>query len=182
MAPPEGRRAVLAIGSNAAPAQLVRKFAAAGVSCVVPVVEAMVGSLRVLPSAHISPAGYIPWAPADAGDSAFSAPAFVTFLDDSQLTRMDETEPNYVRVPLSASRHPVRLAGSKDALAECDVYVSKHGVIVDERIVGTGALPAQHLLLERLRAVIPGLDFDRLNAAEAAALLQNNLRTKGNAL
>jgi hypothetical protein len=186
--PPAGRHAVLALGSNASPAQLIRKFAVGGVSQVVPVVAASVAGLCVLPSAHLNPAGYVPWSIASAEDSAVSTAVFVTFLDDAQLTRMDETEPNYVRVVLAASRHQVRLDGGATPLADCSIYESKHGVIVDGRIVGSGFLPSQWVLLSRLLATLPDLGVatpaelvaavrtGQLSAAFVSAQIQQHLR------
>jgi hypothetical protein len=155
--PPAGRHAVVAIGSNASPAQLLGKFA--GMSPVVPVISASVAGLRILPSAHLNPAGYLPWSPASgissAEEIAVSSPVFVTFLDDAQLARMDATEPNYQRIPLDPARHPVRLDGASKPLPECSIYASKHGVIVDERIVGPGPLPSQAVLLSRPSRRLP---------------------------
>jgi hypothetical protein len=156
--PSAGRHAVLAIGSNASPAQLIRKFG--GISPVVPVAAASVSGLRILPSGHLNAAGYVPWSPvfrtrnSSAEEFAGSIPAFVTFLDDAQLARMDSTEPNYSRVPLPASHSAVRLDGAQVELAGCSIYVSRHGTIVDERIVRAGELPSQSVLLSRLIATL----------------------------
>jgi hypothetical protein len=191
---PEGRRAVVAVGSNAAPAQLVRKFAPVGLSCVVPVIEARVTGLRILPSAHLNPAGYVPWTAAATNSSAEElVSVFVTFLDDAQLARLDETEPNYERVPLVPGRYPVRLAGSDEPLGECDIYLSKHGAIVDDRIVG-GGLPSQPVLLQRLLDALPTLGLEtpaellsalrtgQLEAAFVSTQIQEQLRVERSGL
>jgi hypothetical protein len=188
--PPEGRHGVVAVGSNAAPAQLLRKFSSAEVSPVVPVVSGMARELRILPSAHLNAAGYLPWAVAASDSSAeefaVSAPVFVTFLDDAQLARLDETEPNYLRVPLPPDRHPVQLDGFAAPLGECSIYTSRHGVIVDDRIVGPGPLASQTELLQRLITAL-GLDVatpaelvanvrsGQLEAASVSALIRREL-------
>jgi hypothetical protein len=175
-APLHARHPVLAVGSNAAPAQLLRKLQPGGGSTVVPVVRATVGRLGVAPSAHLSRHGYVPAAPAirpalrppPSGERPGTAPEspaptpHVTLLDEEQLRRIDATEPNYLRMRLDARAHPVRL-GSGEAI-RCDVYVSRHGVIVDDRAVGgTGAgpgratLPPQPVLLARLLHAVPEL-------------------------
>lgn len=145
-APIDSRYAVLAIGSNAAPAQLARKFARRGISSVIPVMRANVRGLKVVPSAHLNPKGYIPAAPA-AADEAGMRRMFVTFLDDEQLCLLDETEPNYTRVALNAERHPVQLL-NKEQLGSCYVYRSLHGVIADPRVPSSfGSLSDQRTLL-----------------------------------
>ena len=142
-----GRHPVIALGSNAAPAQLARKFFPLGSA--VPVLRASAAGLRVLPSAHLGIHGYIASAPS-IGQGA--APVFVTFLDPEQLIRLDETEPNYVR-----SAWPgVRLA-SGEWLDSCDIYFSKHGVITDPRVLTCGALPSQPELLGRVLELLPEL-------------------------
>ncbi len=150
------RRPVLAIGSNASPAQLARKLGPQLLARGVAVLRAEVSGLRVLPSAHLNPAGYVPWAPA-AGLTGAWQDAFVVFVDGQQLARLDETEPNYERVGLDPARQ-VRLPDGT-AVDGCALYVSHHGVIVDERIVARGTVPSQQVLLDRLLAVMPELGF-----------------------
>ena len=103
--PMAGRRPVIAVGSNAAPAQLARKlFASLGSG--VPVLRAFAAGLRVLPSAHMGIHGYLASAPLIGPGEA---PVFITFLDSEQLVRLDETEPNYIR----SGRTGVRLGGHR---------------------------------------------------------------------
>ncbi len=91
----QGRRAVLAIGANAAPERLLEKF---GRGAVIPVEKVLLLGYVVVYSAHITSYGSIPLTlRAKAG--AVSG-AFITHLDEAQIARMDETEPNYERVCL----------------------------------------------------------------------------------
>ena len=186
----DGLHPVVAVGSNASPAQLVRKFAP-GVSTRVPVLRATVGKLRVLPSAHLNSHGYLPWAPSDAREDV-AAQVYVTFLGDAQLGRLDETEPNYVRVALDPARHPVRLSCAEGPLPQADVYVSRHGVIADPRIVGDdidAPLPPQRVLLDRLVSALPlgaglrtaddlvaAVRSGRMTAATVTGLIKSHLR------
>lgn len=191
-APVDERVPVLAIGSNAAPAQLARKLNAANESPVVPVVEATTTGLRVLPSAHINRAGYLPWAPYHSSRAA-ALPVFVTLLDARQLACVDQAEPNYARVPLVPTSHLVRLAGSGEPLDGCHVYASNHGVITDGRVLSSNRAPAQQLLLGRLLAYLPELaDLGivtvasfvaairqhRLDAEYVTALIKHHLRVE----
>ena len=135
-APIDDRHPVLAVGSNAAPAQLARKFAVNDVSPVVPVIRAEAPGLQVMPSAHLNRHGYLPWAPAVGIASDNNQGLFVVFVDSEQLKRLDLTEQNYDRVPLLVANHPVRLKGSDELLDACDIYTSKHGLIADPKACG----------------------------------------------
>ncbi|MFI6506010.1 hypothetical protein ACIBCT_00255 [Streptosporangium sp. NPDC050855] len=127
-APPEARHPVIAVGSNAAPGQLRRKFTAAGIRPVVPLTPAAVHGVAPGVSAHISRYAYLPATPIGARGASL---LFVVWVDDPQLAVLDATEPNYRRVPLPAGSFPVTLA-SGETLPPCHVYVSRHGCLVDE--------------------------------------------------
>ncbi|GAA2999388.1 hypothetical protein [Streptosporangium longisporum] len=126
-APPEARHPVIAVGSNAAPGQLRRKFTAAGIRPVVPLTPAAVHGVAPGVSAHISRYAYLPATPIGARGASL---LFVVWVDDPQLAVLDATEPNYHRVPLPAGS-PVTLP-SGETLPPCHVYVSRHGCLVDE--------------------------------------------------
>ncbi|SDS10046.1 hypothetical protein [Jiangella sp. DSM 45060] len=119
----DGRRPVLAVGSNAAASQLRQKL---GPDLAVPVHAVRVSDLAVGHSAHVSRAGYIPYTPYEHRGRTLRA--VVLWLDDAQLARMDETEPNYDRVRLSSAHYRLALE-SGDVVAGYDVYRSVHGVI-----------------------------------------------------
>src|SRR5207302_10940017 len=117
---------------------------------------AVTDALRVFPSAHLNPNGYIP-ATACVGPPGASRDVFVTFLDDRQLSCMDKTEPNYNRVALDPHYHPV-LLDSGERLAGCDIYESRHGVVADRRLTdGLETMPPQRALVENLLRELPML-------------------------
>lgn len=124
-APMACRSPVLAVGSNASPAQLRRKFRTLP-DAAVPVIQAEVSGLRVGVSAHVSRAGYVPATPVP--DQAAASQLFITWLDEAELSMMDATEPNYTRERLTDS-YVVRMAGQR--VRGCWIYVSARGYLVD---------------------------------------------------
>ncbi len=125
-APVRDRCLVVAVGSNASPAVLLRKLAAGEVDSTVPFVAAEVVGLRVGHSAHVSRAGYIAAAPIAAPAARTSVTAIL--LDDRQLQCLDHTEPNYVRRSLGHDMCHLTLAGG-EAPASFQVYVTTRGVL-----------------------------------------------------
>jgi hypothetical protein len=121
---------VVAVGSNAAPSQLVRKFATRSVRPLIPVTLSDVSNLVPGVSAHVSKPGYIPAVPVKVRGAA--SRLSVLWLDNVMLRILDETEPNYWRRRLPAESFPVRLE-SGVALPKCFLYVGKHGCLVDTR-------------------------------------------------
>ncbi|WP_229348227.1 hypothetical protein [Streptomyces sp. UNOB3_S3] len=124
--PADRRHPVLAVGSNASPAQLAHKFAGAGLSAAVPLVPVRVGGVAVGCSGHIGRHGYVAAAP-------YAAPGARTtlvagWLDGEQLAAVDATEFNYRRVLLPGDRFPVTLP-SGERLRGAYLYVSKWGVL-----------------------------------------------------
>lgn len=122
-APLENRIPVLAIGSNANPAQLQRKF---GNEAVIPVLKARVSNLDAVYSCHMSGYGAVPatFIAAQGIETALH----ITFLDEGQLAIMDQTEDvNYDRVRLDGARFPVTL---EDTLPQCEAYQSRWGALV----------------------------------------------------
>jgi hypothetical protein len=108
---PRTGRAVVAVGSNAAPAVLRAKLRRHGVSTDVAVAPVRVIGVAVGQSAHVSVGGYIAAAPYAAPGRV--ADLQVSWLDDDQLAALDATEPNYDRVTFGV----------------VDLYVSKWGVL-----------------------------------------------------
>ncbi|MEV0198775.1 hypothetical protein [Nonomuraea sp. NPDC050691] len=132
-APMRSRHAVVAVGSNAAPAQLHRKFTRHRVPAVVPLTRVRVRGLAPGVSAHISRFGYIPAAPvAVPGVSEL----FVSWVDGEQLAALDRTEPNYRRRVLDPGAHPVTFDGPDRPAGAgqiaCHVYEGLHGCLADE--------------------------------------------------
>ncbi|MDX3112935.1 hypothetical protein [Streptomyces scabiei] len=141
-----GRTPVVAVGSNASPAQLRHKMAEFGIASAIPMVRARVTGIDVGVSAHISRHGYVSASPVDAPGVARQL--FVIWLDADQLATLDATEPNYDRVLLPAPRFRVELENG-EALLDAFAYVNHHGVLHD----GSGAPrrhPGQHALISEL--------------------------------
>jgi hypothetical protein len=157
------RTPVVAIGSNAAPAQLRVKLAAtkpaAADPLVVPMAYVELHGLAVGVSAHVSRPGYVPATPVS-GDGERSR-AFVVWLDARQLAVVDRSEASYDRVRLP-SRFAVRHVAGREPLAGCHIYVSRHGHLLDaygspRRLVAQPALLRSLLEeSERLRILAGG--------------------------
>ena len=144
---------VLAVGSNAAPAQLRRKLSTAGLATAVPVAAVIVDGLSVCVSAHVSKAGYVPATPVP-DPLAKSQRMWVTWLAPDELQTMDKTEPNYDRVQVPASCS-IRLTPVQP-LSGCWLYVSRHGYLTD-RSGEPRTLIDQSGLITSLLAEIPAL-------------------------
>jgi hypothetical protein len=141
---------VLAVGSNASPAQIARKLAGR-VRAVVPMTYARVTGVTPGASAHVSGPGYVPAVPVL--DPGASAELVVLWLDGEQLAAVDRTEPNYHRAQLPASV-TVSLPGL--GALRCHLYAGRHGCLIDAH--GAPVRPAgQRELLAGLLAASPGL-------------------------
>jgi hypothetical protein len=148
----EDRVPVLAVGSNASPAQLRLKMTRFGITSPIPMVKARVTGIGVGVSAHVSRTGYVSASP-------FNSPGtvrelFVLWLDAEQLAAIDASEGvplpggNYGRAWLSAPDVRIELADGT-TLAGVHSYVNRHGVLHN----GSAAPrthPGQHALLSEL--------------------------------
>jgi hypothetical protein len=91
-----GRHPILAIGSNASPAQLTRKFDdvrftdPSSPNGSIPVLTAVVDDVDVVYGAHLGGYGSLPATLLDT--SGARAHVFITWLTDLQMERMNETE------------------------------------------------------------------------------------------
>ena len=132
----EDRTPVLAIGSNACPAQLRHKMAEFGITSPVPMVKTRVTGIDVGVSAHVSRVGYVSASPVKAPDAVREL--FVTWFDARQLAVVDASEGAYDRAWLPGAEFPISL-GSGELLRGAYVYVNRHGVLHD----GTG-VPRRH--------------------------------------
>jgi hypothetical protein len=150
VAPIGDRHPVVAIGSNASPAQLRRKFRS--VRPVIPMARARVGGIVAGLSAHVSRPGYVPATPVPQDGQV--SELYVTWLDDAELRILDETEPNYDRVRLP-TRHPVELPGGH-GLDGAWMYVGRHGYLVDPA-GNLRKLTTQREIIASLLADVPGL-------------------------
>jgi hypothetical protein len=143
---------VLAVGSNASPAQLRRKLATAGLPTLVPITAVRVSGLAVGVSAHVSRAGYLPATPVPDDDAV--SDLWVVWLDAAALTAVDATEPNYERIRLPTC-YPVRLTTGQP-VTQCWVYWSRHGYLINEA-GEPRRLTDQATLISALLAGIPAL-------------------------
>ncbi|MFC0599458.1 hypothetical protein [Streptomyces palmae] len=117
---------VLAVGSNASPAQLRHKLARRGIGVAVPLVPVRVRGISVGVSAHIGPAGYVPTAPFP--DPGAERELVVCWFDEEQLRVVDAGEFGYRRPLLSGSAVPLLLP-SGERLPGAYLYESGHGVL-----------------------------------------------------
>lgn len=137
----DDRTPVLAVGSNASPAQLRHKYADSGVSAVMPLVKARVEGLAAGVAAEVAPSGYVPATPIFG--TRLADELFVQWLDAHQLALLDETEPGYERLLLPAgdpAAGGVRITlPSGEVLGACYAYVSTRGSLGDPGAPGEGA-------------------------------------------
>ncbi|MFQ3556503.1 hypothetical protein QZN11_06795 [Streptomyces gramineus] len=154
LVPGDGRVPVLAVGSNASPAQLQHKMAESGVTGPIPMVRTRVTGVDVGVSAHVSRLGYVSAAPLRS--PAAVRELFVVWLDGPQLEVIDASEGvplpggNFGRAWLPAPQVRVALADGTE-LPGVHAYVNRHGVLHD----GTGTPrrhPGQRTLLAGLLA------------------------------
>jgi hypothetical protein len=131
----------LACGSNASPAQLRRKLSGHGGGSVVPVIGARVSGVDVVYSAHMSSYGAIPATLVASPGTEVSL--HITFLDESQLRLMDDTELNYARVRIGGNEFPLTLE-SGEKLSEYYAYLSTRGVLLlENRPVRLATIPGR---------------------------------------
>jgi hypothetical protein len=84
-----GRTPVLAYGSNAAPAQLARKFDPTG-TATIPVIQADIAGVDAVYSAHITRYGAVPATLARSASTTLHT--FITWLSEDELSIMHESE------------------------------------------------------------------------------------------
>lgn len=135
----EGRTLMVAVGSNASRAVLTTKLADVGGVDISPA-RVVVHGIAVGYSAHVSARGYIPAAPFASPGATSTLTAF--WLDDEQLAALDRTEPNYHRLTVTTTSHPLRErlddvdsvpVRSPVPVREFAVYASRHGVLTDRQ-------------------------------------------------
>lgn len=158
-APMSQRHPVLAVGSNAAPSQLRAKFAASAVCDVVPITRVKVRGLMVGHSAHISAAGYIPYAPL-AGSARSPQHLSITWLDPEQLELINATEPNYC--PTTVTAYPAALE-TGDPVSDYVLYRTRWGVLRAQpggsAVAATSQAEVFRFLMQHLgfRSILPEL-------------------------
>ncbi|MFN2478322.1 MAG: hypothetical protein ABR615_04010, partial [Pseudonocardiaceae bacterium] len=130
VAPMARRSAVVAVGSNAAPGQLSYKYRDHLHHNIIPITHVITSNLTVAHSAHVSKAGYIPFIPV-LTEGARRLKLSVLWLDDEQLRRMDDTEPNYTRVAIESPAVRAQL-DSGLFLESFDLYRGRWGALCSE--------------------------------------------------
>ncbi|MGY6501503.1 MAG: hypothetical protein ACXIVQ_11515 [Acidimicrobiales bacterium] len=144
-APPEactdGRTAVLAVGSNAAPTQLARKFAGSGAPGGFAVVAVSVSDHDSVFAAMVAGYGSVPATLAPSPGT--QCHLHVTLLDGAQLERMNETESVGVAYDLVKVRAAVAWPDGWEAPGPLLAYVARTGVAtVGGDPVALAAIPA----------------------------------------
>lgn len=169
------RTLVVAVGSNAAPAVLARKFHRQGVSTVVPLLLVIVRGIGLGYSAHVSKQGFVAATPF--ADPARPATLVGSLLDAEQLNALDRTEPNYRRLLLAARDYPLVIDGSGQRPARWSVYESIHGVLcIDEEPVRLGTQADLHTRLSAVAAIDAVAQLGADSAAALARLQREPVR------
>jgi hypothetical protein len=151
---------VLALGSNASLEQLRIKFSGFGEGTIIPVIKASLHDFDVVYSAHFTSYGSIPatiqYSPGTIVE------VFVTYLTQSQLSRMHETETlgtDYLFARLSEIR---LILDDKIVLNEVLSYLSLHGsLFVNNSCIALSAICAGNRV------------FPQMNETEVLALIRN---------
>lgn len=159
------RTLVVAVGSNAAPSVLLRKFHRAGASTVVPLLTCTATGIGLGYSAHVSKQGFVAATPF--ADPASTGTLVGSLLDDEQLDALDRTEPNYRRLLLSAHDYPLVIDGSGERPSQWSVYESIHGVLcIDGAPVHLGTQRGLHAQLSAVAGIdaVAGLGSDPISA------------------
>lgn len=143
------RTAVLAIGSNACAAVVLRKLGSVGVDTSVPFMTGVAAGISVGHSAHRSVTGFIPAAPSPTAGSRNTF--IINMFSDEQLAAIDGTEPNYRRITVGCEV-PGRAAA--------ELYVSRWGLLAPP---GGSVLPlmSQPALFDLLTEECLGFDSAR---------------------
>lgn len=126
-----GRTPVLAYGSNAAPAQLARKFDSVGTAAI-PVLQADIAGVDSIYSAHITRYGAVPATLARSPSTTLHT--FITWLSEDELSIMHESElgrpglvpGNYVYGELACA------AVTSKGFSDCHLlraYISRFGAL-----------------------------------------------------
>jgi hypothetical protein len=158
------RLALLAYGSNAAPAVLARKLAAAPQP--VAVLRTALRDFDVVYSAHLSAYGAIPATLARSPGTEVTA--FVVYLTAEQLELISATEPNY---DLARFDRPSCTMEKGAPPAELSVYLSKHGpLLIEGREVALSEIEAADRrfpeMTQRQVQELAGADLDGGEAAK----------------
>lgn len=168
--PAADRYPVVAVGSNASPGQLAHKFGDAWPAMVIPLTGAQVPFMRVAYSAHINKSGYMPYSPSD--DATNASRLIILWLDDGQLQRVNETEPNYHTATFTGERHRAVLS-SGEPLSSYTIYRSRWDLFRISRNAPALAASSQESVFAELgkldwfRDLVPEVDEGPAHAMRA---------------
>jgi hypothetical protein len=173
-APPMSRRSpVVAVGSNAAPGQLSYKYRGHSHHNIIPITHVITSKLTAAHSAHVSKAGYNPFIPVLI-EGTRRTRLNVLWLDDEQLRRMDDTEPNYRRVTVESPAVGAQL-DSGLSLNSFDLYQGRWGALCSEPgaspMMATSQVGVYSFLSTHrwFRSIVPELRHGAQSAAAALA-------------
>jgi len=162
------RTPVLASGSNASPEVIRDKLGATlgtDPDHHLAVTGVLAPRLGVGHSAHVSRPGYVAAAPYRRRTTSTRAEVATVFalawFTPAQLARLDETEPQYHRIPLPPDV-PVRSRRTGQSLDGVHLYVSRHGLIAEDG----------HPVTFRTQVEIFGWLHARLSCLRAATMEQ----------
>lgn len=182
----DARSLVIAVGSNADPRVIKKKYHCAGsiFSIATPFMRCVITGLSVGHSAHVAANGYVPAAPFKAPGNSIALVA--SWFDAQQLRIIDETEPNYIRLLIRADDFPLRLESGEEP-DNYYIYVSRYGVISDPTTGTPVPLTSQSELFGKLAGWMEQADLHgpasdvcaRLVEEDGAARFQANLSRSG---
>lgn len=128
-APTGSRYPVVAVGSNASPAQVAYKLERLGLPSAVPMVPVAVRGIAIGYGGFVCSAGYVPAAPY--ADDSVETTLVVTWLDAEQLQAVDTSEfPSYGRATLPGEHFAMSMP-SGERLGAAGLYFSRRGILAD---------------------------------------------------
>jgi hypothetical protein len=141
----EGRRPLLAYGSNAAPEALARKLAP-DPETPLPLFRAELADFDAVYSDHVSPYGAVPATLHPSPGTVL--PVFVSYPTEEQRRLLAATEPNYEERRLLDVSCVLDLGESLD---ELDAFLSRHGsLLLDGTPVALSAIRARNRVFPAL--------------------------------
>jgi hypothetical protein len=142
----ENRTAVLAVGSNRSPAQLLRKF---GNKSIIPVTHAQLFDYDVVYAAHIASYGSIPATLAQSTGTIVSVP--ITWLSGSQLKRMHETEAIGINYDYGIASNLVFTTSTDHKIDAIGCYLGRHGYLnIDGNVIALQEIVAKNRIFKSL--------------------------------
>jgi hypothetical protein len=142
----ENRTAVLAVGSNRSPEQLIRKF---GNKSILPVTHAQLFDYDVVYAAHIASYGSIPAALAPSFGTIVSVS--ITWLTGLQLKRMHETEAIGINYDYGIASNLVFKTSTEHKIDAIGCYLGRHGYLnIDGNVIALQEIVAKNRIFKSL--------------------------------